>query len=160
MEALMGTRIRAALAAALVASAVSFGSVAADPGTKLLDANLTSIPAGAAALFPGVTGGGAPWVINRGDARLFADGRLQVEVDGLVLAGGPSIGTNPFPTGRAIVSCNNGADIVMTDLVPYSADGDAQVETQVDLPAPCLGAIVFFAGQTGGGPRWFAVSGG
>jgi hypothetical protein len=156
----MGTRLRAALAAALVAGALSFGSVAADPGTKLLDANLTGIPAGAGALFPGVTGGGIPWVLDRGDARLFADGRLQVEVQGLVLAAGGAIGTNPFPTGRAIVSCSNGANVVMTDLVPYSPDGNAQVDAEVELPSPCLGVQVFFAGQTGAGPRWFAVSGG
>lgn len=156
----MGTRLRAALAAALAISLLSLGSVAASPGNKLLDANLAGIPAGAAAMFPSVTGGGLPWVLDRGDAKLFADGRIHVRVRGLVLAAGGAIGTNPFPTSRAIVSCNNGADVVMTDLVPYSADGDARVNERVDLPSPCLGAIVFFAGETPAGPRWFAVSGG
>jgi hypothetical protein len=156
-------RIRAAVFAALALSVLSLGSVAADPGAKLLDANLAGIPAGAAGIFPGVAGGGAPWVIDKGDARLFADGRVQVDVKGLVLdptLANPAAGTNPFPTGRAIVSCNNGAAVVVTDLVPYSLDGNAHVNTRIELPSPCLGPLVFFAGQTGGGPRWFAVSGG
>jgi hypothetical protein len=159
----MHSRVRAALAAALATSLLTLGSVTADPGAKLIDANLVGIPAGAAAMFTGVSGGGVPWVIDKGDAKLFADGRLQVQVKGLVLD--PTLpiaaaGTNPFPTGRALVSCNNGADVVMTDLVPYSASGDANVNALIDLPSPCLGALVFFAGETGGGPRWFAVSGG
>ena len=156
----MRTRVRAALAAALTASLLSLGSVAADPGTKLLEADLVGIPAGAAALFAGVTGGGLPWVLDKGEAKLLPDGRIQVEVEGLVLAAGAAIGMNPFPTGRAIVSCSNGADVVMSDPVPYSPEGDAKVDAQLALPSPCLGPIVFFAGQTGAGPRWFAVSGG
>jgi len=159
----MYARLRIALAAALVTSLLTLGAATANPGAKLIDANLVGIPAGAAAVFPGVIGGGAPWVIAKGDARLFADGRLQVQVKGLVLD--PTLpigaaGTNPFPTGRAIVSCSNGASVVTTDLVPYSSDGNAEVNTRVELPSPCLGALVFFAGETAGGARWFAVSGG
>jgi hypothetical protein len=148
-----------AVAGALIVVVLAAGAAAADPGTKMLDASMTGIPAGGPTL-EGVAGGGLPWVLDRGDARLFADGRLQVSVRHLVLASGPLAGTNPIPTGRAIVACNGGATTVMTDTVPYSADGNATVDAQVDLPSPCLGPVVFFAGQTAGGPRWFAVSGG
>ena len=48
----------------------------------------------------------------------------------------------------------------MTDTVPYSPDGNAMVDARVALPSPCLAPVVFFAGQTAAGPRWFAVSGG
>jgi hypothetical protein len=48
----------------------------------------------------------------------------------------------------------------MADTVPYSAEGDAHVSTTVSLPSPCLAPAVFFAGQTGTGPRRFAVTGG
>lgn len=151
------TALASGLAAGLVAAALSIGSVTADPGTKVLDASLTGMRGAIdASTFPGVVGGGAPWVIDRGDARLFADGRLQIQVQGLVLT---ATGQNPIPMGRGIVYCNAGADVILTDLVPYSADGDATVDTTVSLPSPCHGAIVFFAGQTGAGPRWFAVSG-
>ena len=39
----------------------------------------------AASCLHGLTGGGVPWVIDEGRAKLFADGRLEVEVEGLVL---------------------------------------------------------------------------
>lgn len=153
-------RVRPALIGALAATLLAVGAVAADPGTKVLDANLVGIPASAAGQsLLGVTGGGLPWVLDRGDARLFADGRLQVRVHHLVLAAGGAAGTNPIPFGRAIVVCNGGAATVMTDLVPYSPDGDARVDARIDLPSPCLAPVVFFAGQTAAGPRWFAVSG-
>ena len=152
-------RLAPAIAGAMLAVALAGGAAIADPGTKLLDASMTGIPTGGLAL-QGVAGGGIPWVLDRGDARLFANGRLEVSVRHLVLASGPRAGTNPVPQGRAIVTCNGGASSVMTDLVPYSPEGDAMVEAKVDLPMPCLGPVVFFAGQTAAGPRWFAVSGG
>ncbi len=149
---------RPALAVAVVAVALTAGTVIADPGTKVLDASMTGIQTGGQTLL-GVKGGGLPWVLDRGDAHLFADGRLDVSVRHLVLAAGGAAGTNPIPTGRAIVACNGGADIVMTDLVPYSTDGNATVDAKVSLPSPCLAPVVFFAGQTGNGPLWFAVTG-
>lgn len=148
-----------ALAGAALAIALLSGTVAADPGTKMLDASMTGIPTGGLSLL-GVSGGGIPWVLDRGDAKLFADGRLQVSVQHLVLASGPLAGTNPVPTGRAIVVCGGGTATLMTDTVPFSADGDATVQARIDLPSPCLAPVVFFAGQTGAGPRWFAVTGG
>ena len=151
--------VQPALLGAAIATVLAVGSVTADPGTKLLDASMTGIPTAGMSLL-GVAGGGVPWVLDRGDARLFADGRLQVSVQHLVLAAGPLAGTNPIASGRAIVACGGGASTVMTDLVPFSPDGDAMVSTTVDLPSPCLAPVVFFAGQTGGGPRWFAVTGG
>jgi hypothetical protein len=155
----MHRSVRPALVGAAIATVLAVGSVTADPGTKLIDGSMTGIPTAGQTLL-GIPGGGVPWTLDRGDARLFADGRLQVAVDHLVLAAGAAVGTNPIPTGRAIVVCNGGADVVMTDTVPFSPDGDAQVDTTVSLPSPCLAPVVFFAGQTGGGPRWFAVTGG
>jgi hypothetical protein len=151
--------LRPALLGAAIAVALVAGTVTADPGNKLLDANLTGIPTAGLSLL-GVSGGGIPWVLDRGDAKLFADGRLDVSVRHLVLATGGAAGTNPIPAGRAIVVCNGGADPVMTDLVPFSPEGNATVQARVDLPSPCLAPVVFFAGQTGAGPRWFAVTGG
>ena len=152
-------RARFAIVGSMIATILAVGTVAADPGNKVLDASMTGIPTGGLSLL-GVPGGGIPWVLDRGDARLFADGRLQVSVNHLVLATGGAAGTNPIPTGRAIVVCGGGTSTVMTDLVPFSPGGDARVQTRVDLPSPCLAPVVFFAGQTAGGPRWFAVTGG
>ena len=151
-------RLAPAIVGALLGVVLATSAVTADPGTKLLDASLTGIPTGGLVI-SGIPGGGIPWTLDRGDARLFADGRLQVSVQHLVLAAGPLAGTNPVPTGRAIVVCS-GAAPVMTDTVPYSPDGNAMVSTQIALPSPCLAPVVFFAGQTAAGARWFAVSGG
>jgi hypothetical protein len=137
--------------AALVLGSVST-TIAGGP--KVLDARMTGISTGGIVL-NGVTGGGVPWAIDEGRAKLFADGRLQVEVQGLVVA---SSGTNPVGTGRAIVTCSN-AIAARTDAVPFSSTGDAEVDTVVDLPATCFAPAVFFAGITGQGDRWFAVTG-
>jgi hypothetical protein len=148
--------LRPAISLAAIA-ALTLGAVSSTiaGGPKVLDARLTGIPTGGLALH-GITGGGVPWVINSGKAKLFADGRLEVEVEGLVLV---SNGTNPIPTGRAIVTCSS-VQAASTDAVPFSPHGDAVVEAQLDLPDTCLAPAVFFAGITAtGADRWLAVTG-
>ncbi|HEX5015595.1 MAG TPA: hypothetical protein VFV72_15730 [Candidatus Limnocylindrales bacterium] len=139
---------------ALAALVIGTVSATTAGGPKVLDARMAGIPTGGLVLH-GITGGGVPWVIDAGRAKLFADGRLEVEVDGLVLA---TTGTNPIPTGRAIVTCSSAA-VASTDAVPFSPTGDALVTARVDLPDTCLAPAVFFAGVTGAGDRWFAVTG-
>jgi hypothetical protein len=144
--------VSAVALAALVLGTVS-STVAGGP--KILDARMAGIPTSNLVL-QGLTGGGAPWVIDAGRAKLFADGRLEVEVDGLVLA---SNGTNPIASGRAIVTCSS-APAARSGIVPFSPTGDATVEAQLDLPDSCLAPAVFFAGITStGAERWLAVTG-
>jgi hypothetical protein len=140
----------------IVLGALVLGSVSATiaGGPKVLDARMAGIPTAGLALH-GIAGGGIPWVIDEGRAKLFADGRLEVDVEGLVLA---TNGTNPVPTGRAIVTCSSEV-VARSDAVPFSATGDAQVATRIDLPETCLAPAVFFAGITANGDRWFAVTG-
>ena len=64
----------------------------------------------------------------------------------------------PVPTGRALVACG-GMLVAMSDSVPFSPEGNAEVDAQVSLPASCLAPVIFFAGDTGAGARWFAVTG-
>jgi hypothetical protein len=159
-EVTMIRSLRIALAGGLlVALAGASSTTAADGNHKVLDATLAGIPASLTGqVFMGAQGGGLPWRLDSGRAKLWSDGRLAVEVDGLVLAAGSNEGRNPVPTGRALVACE-GVVVAMSDPVPYSAEGDASVEARVDLPAHCLAPVVFFAGNTGAGPRWFAVTG-
>ena len=82
--------------------AVGSVSATAAGGPKVLDARLVGIPTGGLSLH-GIAGGGVPWAIDSGKAKLFADGRLEVEVEGLLLLNG----TNPIPNGRAIVTCSS-----------------------------------------------------
>jgi|SRR6516165_1060365 len=133
------------------------GSVAADAGGshKVFDENMIGLPA-PGVVIAGVTGAGHAWAIDHGNAKIFSDGRVLVNVDGLVLT--PE-GTNPVTSGRAVVSCNGGAtsaDIVMSDIVPFSVpDGDAHVNQWLSLPDPCSNPVVFFTNAAG---KWFAVT--
>ena len=136
---------------------IGAGTVAADAGgnNKVFDENMIGLPQ-PGVVVAGVTGAGHAWAIEHGNAKIFADGRVLVNVEGLVLT--PE-GTNPVTTGRAVVSCNGGAtaaDIVMSDIVPFSVpDGDAHVNQRLTLPDPCANPVVFFTNATG---RWFAVT--
>ena len=110
----------------------------------------------------GVTGGGIPWVADRAQGVLRADGEIDIRVRGLVLAEGNNAGTNPAPTFKAIVSCltvENGAPAtvnVSTSLFPASPEGDAVIRDTVDLPDPCIAPIIFVTNEAG---RWFAATG-
>jgi hypothetical protein len=150
-------RLAAALGL-LAVLALGSGSVAADSnghGGKILDTTLAGIPVAGQVLL-GVPGGGRPWTLVRGDAKLWADGSIDLKVHGLLLGpGGTNEGTNPVTLGRAIVVCN-GVDKVLSETVPFDADGDARVKTTLTLPSPCLAPVIFF-GSAGG--SWFAVSG-
>ncbi|MCA1836639.1 MAG: hypothetical protein LC721_10050 [Actinobacteria bacterium] len=149
----------------MVAAALLVGSsatlVSADPGgAKLLDAQLTGLPAGTVntTLF-GVQAGGLPWRLDSGSARLFANGRLQVTVRHLVLAGGTREGTNPIGSAQAILTCA-GAPAAWSSVVPYSPDGNAQINQFISLPPSCPAPAIFFAGVPAPGvDRWFAVTG-
>jgi hypothetical protein len=156
----MGRHIRFALVAGiLIALVAAVPATSAGNSRKVLDATMAGLPASMAGqTFMGAVAGGLPWRLDGGRAKLWADGRLHVEIEGLVFAAGPNEGRNTVPTGRALVACG-GTVVAMSDPVPYSPAGDAEVESRIDLPSSCLAPVVFFAGNTGAGPRWFAVTG-
>jgi hypothetical protein len=115
----------------------------------------------------GVNGGGLPWQIAEGRGELSGDGRLEVEVQGLVLLNGPPVppalrGANPISSFRAIVSCLtivNGSPAttnVATGPFPATATGDSEIEATVTLPSPCLAPIIFVGPSA---TTWFAVTG-
>jgi hypothetical protein len=119
----------------------------------------------------GVPGGGLPWVVDEAKGELRVDGRIEIEVEGLVLdpndaqviAAGLA-GVNPSPNFMAIVSClsrdaagSTATTVnVETGLFPASTTGDSEIEDTVDLPEPCIAPIVFV---TSPGGSWFAATG-
>lgn len=122
---------------------------------------------GAQSLLPlrNVPGGGLPWMVGSAMGYLTASGHLKVEVQGLVFAAGPNTGSNTVPNFRAIVSCvqSDGTfDNILTGAFPAtlgsasSGGGDADIETDVTLPHPCIAPIVFV---TSPGGAWFAATG-
>jgi hypothetical protein len=116
----------------------------------------------------GIPGGGAPWVIGDAEARLRADGHVEVEVEGLVVDPtvlSPAAGINPVATWKITVSCLSrdatGAAVeknVSSPPVNVGTDGNAEIETKVDLPSPCFAPIIFVANGDAKG-AWFAASG-
>jgi hypothetical protein len=92
-----------------------------------------------------VPGGGQPWVLLDGNARVNLNtGHVQFVVHGLVLAGGNSIGTNPITPMRGLLVCDtNGSAgagnsvLVSTELLPVGPQGDLQFEGDVELQDVC-----------------------
>jgi len=113
----------------------------------------------------GVDGGGLPWVLNEAKVELDRDGKLEVEVEGLIC---PDVGNNPELFFKVIVSClsfdangilatanvmtTNGDEVMEGDPL----NGDAKFEADIVLPTPCIAPIVFV---TSPGGDWFAATG-
>jgi hypothetical protein len=94
----------------------------------------------------GVAPGGAPWVIDRGNARVRTDGRLEVRVEGLVIGpntipNGPKPGVNPLPRLTASLACN-GMVVATTRPVRFTPSGDARIRANVRVPARCIAPVV------------------
>ncbi len=113
----------------------------------------------------GINGGGLPWMVSSAKGELKGSGKLEIEVQGLVFAAGPNTGSNTVANFRAIVSClksDGTVDNVVSGLFPatlgpaVNGGGDAQIETTLTLPQPCIAPIVFV---TSPGKAWFAVTG-
>jgi hypothetical protein len=119
----------------------------------------------------GIPGSGLPWVLTAGTGSLSGDGRLLVQVRGLVLASHPAVparlrGTNPFPAFRALVSCQAtgagdtaGTASISTGDFSASTCGDLDIDARVSLPQPCIAPVVFITGPSGV-QGWLAVTGG
>jgi hypothetical protein len=96
----------------------------------------------------GVAPGAAPWRLAHGQVRLGKDGRLAVEVNGLVLT---TTGANPVPDLAASVYCG-GTLAATTTPVPFSTAGDARIRATVSLPAFCPAPAVLLNPATGSSP--------
>jgi hypothetical protein len=162
------------LAAVLVLSTFFMTRSAMAKESKVLEfSSMVGVPrpfTGATNAIRGLPGGGLPWVIGAAEGKLKANGELEVAVRGLVIdPNDPTAitrgvaGTNPSANFKVVVSCMskdaNGAAVtsnVSTDLFPADAMGNAEVETSVMLPQPCIAPIVFVTSPTG---SWFAATG-
>lgn len=115
-------------------------------GGALLHASIApSVPADPA--FHGVTPGGAPWVLTRGEVRLSRDGRFDLVVRGLVLPTGTFAGTpGPVTTISASLYCGADASTAAADTtqqVPISRQGNARIEDRSFMvPATCLAPVI------------------
>ncbi|HEY7197271.1 MAG TPA: hypothetical protein VH306_08790 [Gaiellaceae bacterium] len=91
----------------------------------------------------GVAPGGLPWVIKRGEARLRANGKLEVEVKGLVIPTPPQNGTNPVPMLAASLFCGDDTTAAATTAaVPFDTRGNAKIRARITLPEKCLAPAI------------------
>lgn len=127
---------------------------------------------GAANAIRGVPGGGLPWVIEEGEAKIHEDGTVDVKVHELVFDPADPVvierglaNSNTVANFKAIVSCQSigmdGAATVVnveTGLFPATTGlggGDAHIVQQLALPSPCIAPIVFVTSPAG---AWFAAT--
>jgi hypothetical protein len=95
-------------------------------------------------VFHGVSPGNAPWVLKRGDVRLKRDGKLDLELKGLVI---PALGT-PGPVTTVSASLYCGADsstkaVDTTQQVSISRKGNARIrDRSFSVPATCLAPVI------------------
>jgi len=114
----------------------------------------------AANMVGNIPGGGQPWSTLGGHASVdLSSGRVEFEVNGLVLAGGNSIGTpdNINQVMGTLLCDPGGANLAFnTVLVPLSARGDAEFSGSVGpLPTTCTPTNVAFLVRIAAG-RWIA----
>lgn len=101
----------------------------------------------------GVLSGGLPWVVGQGEASVSSDGRVRVELRGLLL-GGPGTPANLAGTtgpitmvGASLVCGGSGGTVVgVADTAispsPLSSLGNAEIQQAVTLPANCIAPVV------------------
>jgi hypothetical protein len=123
------TLTTAAVGAVLLAAAASPGR-AQNLGNTVFWETIRGI-AQAGNVVGGITGGGDPWSTRTGSAFVNLEtGSVHFEVNGLVLAGGNTIGTPGAVTqvkGTLICGPASGSPVVIdTPLVPLSAQGNAE----------------------------------
>jgi hypothetical protein len=162
MKRLMGL----AVLAGVIALGLVFQAMAGSSDAKVLEFDRMApvVPpfTGAANPIRGINGGGVPWAITSGRGELKENGKLEIEVRGLII---PARGNNPVAAFRGVVNCLtpeapvNGVNLV-TAPAPANAAGDAKIEARLTLPRPCVAPIVFVTNGTGAAPgAWFATTG-
>jgi len=118
----------------------------------------------------GIAGDDLPWESPQVTGSLTTKGHLKIEVQGLVFKDAPGVpadkvGINDEPDFHGVVSCltedeeNNATPTrnVVTDPFFASRSGDSSIETDVELPNPCVAPVIFVTGDDP--TKWFAVTG-
>jgi hypothetical protein len=108
----------------------------------------------------GVAAAGQIWVIRDLQAQVKADGRIQVDGQGLLLGAGNAIGSNANASVFATLFCASDGDIQHSTSpagVPLEVNGDFRIQDSVSpaLPNTCTSPVLLIR-VTGGG-SWFAA---
>jgi hypothetical protein len=118
-------------------------ALAHDGGDNVIEADFTpSLPTDAKIL--GVSPGGAPWVLDRGEVRVRDNGRIDVRLEGLQIPRADGTEDNPVPAITASLYCNGSttAAAVSTRQPLTVPDGDARFRETLTVPDGCDDAVV------------------
>ncbi len=104
----------------------------------------------------GVNPGGLPWVLERGEVRVRANGRMDVRIEGLQVPRADGTADNPVPMVDAVVY--SGRDQVAdSGPMPLSVpDGDARFRVQLALPRHVHDVTVLISPSTAVGSAYIA----
>ena len=141
---------RLALVGALSAFALAVGPGVAqagdggDDGADLVDSVVIASTPGDTPTVVGTKAGGLPWVIDRGEVRVRASGRMDVRLEGLQILRADGTEDNPVPAITASLYCGGVLPAVAASpLEPLSVPGgDAQFRVWLDVPESCDMATV------------------
>lgn len=147
---------RLAIVGAVSVLALSPSAVLAQGGGKnLIRADLTpSLPTDAA--INGVAPGGLPWILDRGEVRVRANGRTDVRIEGLQIPrnGGAD---NPVASINAVLYCG-GLPAADSGPQPMTVPGgDARFRVWLHVPKRCDMATVLIS-PTGAVGRAYIAS--
>jgi hypothetical protein len=166
-EITMGRLLQLVCGFILIVAAAGFAQARDDDESEpILKASLLACPHDGTIL-GGVHSCGKIWNLKEGRAQLSADGKLRIEVEGLVLNDPtlpPSVNGTPdgvtAVAGVLVCGGSGGAIAAQTALVTINTKGDAKIHETLTLPKPCIGPVVlvreFFNNQLGG---WLAATG-
>jgi hypothetical protein len=130
------------LATALMAGALATPAEARDDDAPFVSHVIGSIPG---VTIGGVTSGGAQWTVHRGRVTLEDNGRLKVDVFGLLLVTGANAGTTGgIPEVAASLVCGGSGGSVAATSTPVGLGmaGNAEIRDDLVLPATCQGPVV------------------
>lgn len=143
-----GRILTAATATALTLTAFSVGPALADTGDDSRGGHsvvrvhlLGSQPAPASPVIAGINPGGAPWVNDRSTAIVSEDGRIRVNIRGLVIPPPRGTGVNPVASVVATLVCSDTVG-ESTDPFSLSSAGDGRIADTIAVPEDCADPTV------------------
>lgn len=154
IPAILGTAPALALALVPSAAVADDGGAGHHAGHDVVRADLTpSRPTDPA--IDGVSPGGLPWVLHRGEVRVRPDGRTDVRIEGLQIPRNGSA-DNPIPMVDAVLYCG-GVLVADSGPQPLSVpDGDARFRVHLAVPPTCSAATVLISPSTAVGKAYIA----
>ena len=127
------------LSAVLMVGALATPTQARDDDTTFVSPLIGSNPN---MTIGGVTSGGAAWKVRKGQATLEDNGRLEVEVLGLLLVATNTTGPVVDVAASLVCGGSGGSVAATSTAAGLSAAGNAEIRDDLTLPATCPAPVV------------------